>query len=204
MPQVTELRSCTLSSTIHIFTKSRSLSLLPKPWIKWKKLLAVSRKASSSFLDKFLQALRLNLIFTRVILLSILVICSVPNKIFSITFLSSWIIKAFKPSRPNVSKKKMSVFGSMSSMLHQWVPPLLEMSVFAIRNGYFPFFLNWWICSCSLREGDSQNCCLCLHLLYFWKLPQFGNCWFHCSFFFLSTKQVFTFSFTFLCVSFTL
>ena len=47
---VTELRSCTLSSTIDIFTKSRSLSLLPKAWIKWKKIVDVSLKASSSFL----------------------------------------------------------------------------------------------------------------------------------------------------------
>ena len=52
-PHVTESRSSTLSSTIHIFTKSLSLSLLPKPWIKWKKLVAVSLKASSSFSKKF-------------------------------------------------------------------------------------------------------------------------------------------------------
>ena len=38
-------------------------------------------------IDKFLQAFRLNLISKRVILLSVLVICSAPNKIFSITFL---------------------------------------------------------------------------------------------------------------------
>ena len=142
MPQVTELRSCTLSSIIHIFTKSRSLSLLPKGWIKWKKLLAVLLKASSSFFDKFLQAIRLNLIFTRVILLSVLVFCSVPNKIFSITLLLSWIIKAFKPSRP-------------------------------------------------------LNCCFCLHLLYFWKLLQFGNYWFHSSFLVYEPNKLSTSSFTF-------
>ena len=77
------------------------LSLLWKTWTKWKNLLVMSLKASSSFLDKFLQALRLNLIFTRVVLLLVLVICSVPSKVFSITFLSSWIINAFKPSRPS-------------------------------------------------------------------------------------------------------
>ena len=106
MSQVTELRSCTLSSSIHIFTKSRSLILLPKAWTKWKKLLSVSLKESSSFLNKFLQALRLNLIFTSVILLSVLVICSVPNKVFSITFLSSWIIKAFNRQDQTNQRKK--------------------------------------------------------------------------------------------------
>ena len=106
--QVTELKSCTLSSTIHIFTKSRSLSLLPKASTKWKKLVAVLLKESSFFLVKLLKALRLNLIFTRVILPSVLVNCSVQNKIFSIHFLSSWIIKFFKPSSPKESKKKMS------------------------------------------------------------------------------------------------
>ena len=140
MPRVTKSTSCTLSSAIHIFTKSCSMSLLPKACIKWKKLITVFLKASSSFLDKFFQALRLNLIFTRAVLWSVLVIRSVPNKIFSITFLSSWIIKCFKPSRPNKSKKKMSVFGSISSMLHQWVPPFLELSVFAMVSGYFLFF----------------------------------------------------------------
>ena len=91
IPQVMELRSWTLSSTIHIFTKSHSLSLLPEACTKWKKIVAEN----------------CNWIF-----------CLVPNKIFSITFLSSWIIKFFKPSIPNKSKKKMSAFGSMSSMLH--------------------------------------------------------------------------------------
>ena len=50
--------------------------------------------------NKFLKVLRLNVIFTRVILLSFLVICSVPNKIFSITFWSSWTMKCFKPCLP--------------------------------------------------------------------------------------------------------
>ena len=113
IPQVTELRSCTLSSTIHIFTKSRGLNLLPKAYTKWKNFVAISLKTSSSFLVKFLQGLRLNIIFTRVFLLSVLVICSVPNK----TFLS-WIIKFFKPSSPKKSKKKMSgLLCSVSSML---------------------------------------------------------------------------------------
>ena len=118
IPKVTKLRSCTFSSTIHIFTKS--CSWLLKASTKWKK--AVSIKASSSFFVKFLQALRLNLIFTRVILLLVWVICSVPNKIFSITFLSPWIVKFFKPSSTKESKKKMSVLGWMSSMIHQCIP----------------------------------------------------------------------------------
>ena len=122
MPQSTEMRSCILFSNILIFAKPRSLSLLQKVWIKWKKLVAVSLKASSSFLDKFLQASRLNLIYTSVILLSVLVIRSVSNNFFSITFLSSWIIKCFKPSRPKEPKKKISVFGSISSILYQCVP----------------------------------------------------------------------------------
>ena len=49
---------------------------------------------------------------------------------------------AFKPSTPNESKKKMPVFDSTFSMLHQYLPPLLKLSVFAIRNGYFPFFFR--------------------------------------------------------------
>ena len=140
IPHVTQSRSCTLSSTIHIFTKSLSLSFLPKAWIKWKKIVAESLKASSSFFDKFLQALRLNLIFTSVTLSSAFYIWLVPKRIFSINFLLSWIIKLFKPLTPNESKKKISVFGSMSSTLHQWVSFLLELSVFTTTNGYFPFF----------------------------------------------------------------
>ena len=54
----------------------------------------------SIMFNKFLKVLRLNVIFTRVILLSFLVICSVPNKIFSITFWSSWTMKCFKPCLP--------------------------------------------------------------------------------------------------------
>ena len=123
----------------------------------------MSLKASSSFLDKFLQASRLNLIFTRVILLLVLVICSFLKRIFSITFMLSWTIKAFRPSRPNESKKKMSVFGSISSILHQSVAPLLELSVLAMTNGFSFLFQkssmhDWWICSCSLMEKHPQNC----------------------------------------------
>ena len=92
IPQVTKFRSCTLSSTIYIFTKSPSLSLLPKACTKWKKFIAVSLKTSSSFFVKFLQALKLNLIFARVILLSVLVICLVSSKIFS-NFLSHQFLK---------------------------------------------------------------------------------------------------------------
>ena len=80
-------------------------------------------------------------------LLSVLVNCSVPNSIFSITFLSSCIMKLFSPSTPNVSKKKMSAFGSISSMLHQCVPFLSELSVFAIKKRYFPFFQISSTCS---------------------------------------------------------
>ena len=36
----------------------------------------------------------------------------------------------------------MSHLGSMLSMLHQCVHPLLELSVFAMINRYFPFFRN--------------------------------------------------------------
>ena len=90
--QVTQFRSCTLSSTIYIFTKSPSLSLLPKVCTKLKKFIAVSLKASSSLFVKLLQTLRLNLMFARVILLSVLVICLVSNKIFS-NFLSHQFLK---------------------------------------------------------------------------------------------------------------
>ena len=91
MKLIVDLARYPLPSTIHIFTKSLSLSLLPKAWIKWKKLVAVSLKESSSFFDKFLQALRLNLIFTSVILSSVLFVWSVPKRIFSKAFLWSWI-----------------------------------------------------------------------------------------------------------------
>ena len=37
----------------------------------------------------------------------------------------------------------MSVFGSVSSILHQCVFCLLELSVFPMRNGYFPFFFRY-------------------------------------------------------------
>ena len=139
MPQVTEFRSWTLSSNVQIFIKSRSLNLLPKAWTKWKKLLAVSLKTSSPFFDKFLQAFRLNLILS-VILLSVLVICSVTNSIFSMIFLSSCITNCFKPSIPKESKKKISGFGSILSILHQCVPGWLKLSIWAMINGYFPSF----------------------------------------------------------------
>ena len=47
-------------------------------------------------------------------------------------------------------------------------------------------FYDQWIYSCNLRGKHPQNCCLRLHLLYFWKLLQFENWWFHCSFLFIN------------------
>ena len=79
-----------------------------------------------------------NFIFTSVILLSDLVIFSIPDNIFCITFSSFCIIKFFSSSIPKESKKKKrSGFDSMSSMLHQCIPSLSELSVFAIKKGCF-------------------------------------------------------------------
>ena len=74
------------------------------------------------------------------ILLSVLVIFSVSNKTFSTTFLPSRMMKCFKPSSPKESKKKMSVFGSISSILHQCIQPFSLLSVLAIMKEYLPCF----------------------------------------------------------------
>ena len=71
-----------------------------------KKSRAVSPKLSSSFLFRFLSASIENLIFTSVNFLSVLIIFSTPLRIFLIIFLASCVIKFFKHSIPNESKKK--------------------------------------------------------------------------------------------------
>ena len=45
----------------------------------------------------------------------------------------------FRLSISKESKKKISVFGSISSMLHQCVPPFSLLFMLAITKGYFPF-----------------------------------------------------------------
>ena len=101
-------------------------------------------KLSNSFLDKFLQALRLNFIITRVILLSVLVSCSAQKSTFSTTFLLSCIMKHLKHPY-QMCQKKTLLCGSVSNMLHQWVSSLSELSVLAIVKGYFLPFL-WYYC----------------------------------------------------------
>ena len=92
------------------------------------------------FFLKFIQVFKENFIFTSVIFcLSWLVVQS-RRVFFSITFWSSCIMKLFKPSTLNMSKRSRSVFSSISIMLHQWVPSLSSLSVFAMIKGYFPFF----------------------------------------------------------------
>ena len=160
MPQVHEFRSCNRSSNIQIFTKLRSLSLIPKAFMKWKKSFAVLLRESSSPWDRFLQAFRLKRILQRVILLSVLVIFSVPNSIFSTISRSSFMMKCFKPSKPKELKNKISVFGSMSNILHQCMPGLLLLSVFAIIKVYFPseeIIAAWSINSYNSREKHQQN-----------------------------------------------
>ena len=132
---------------------------------------------------------RLNRILKRVILLSVLVIFSVPNNIFLIIFRSFCMTKCFKPSSPKESKKKMSCFGSISSMLHQCVLPFSELSVFAITKGYFPIFsgnhgsminkfvhMIWW-------KKTQQNYHWCLHRLCFLRHFPFESYWFPWPFF---------------------
>ena len=47
------------------------------------------------------------------------------------------MIMSFSYSIPNESNKKSSLDGEMFKILHQCVPPLSDLSVFAIQNGYF-------------------------------------------------------------------
>ena len=62
---------------------------------------------------------------------------------FLTVFLSSVVIKFFSTSMPKESKKKSSFFSSLSRMVHQCLPSLLESSGFTIIKGYFiVFFLN--------------------------------------------------------------
>ena len=97
-----------VSSTIQIFTKLLSFifNFIPKAWIKQKKFLAVSLSESISSFGNYLHAPRLNFVLQRLILSSDMFICSAPSNILSTIGLSSWIMKCFKPSRPNESKKK--------------------------------------------------------------------------------------------------
>ena len=122
-------------------------------------------KLSSSFLDKCFQMFRLNFIFLKVILLSILA-SWVPKSIFSTTFLSShWTKMCWKKNR--------SVCGSISKILYQWVPFLSELSVFTMTNGYFPFFskiivlysINLFMC---LAGKNSHNI-----VIYVWIIDIF-------------------------------
>ena len=97
-----------------------------------KEFEAVLLRASSSRLDKFLQALRLNLVLKRVILLSVLVIFSVPNKVFSITFLSPCMIKCLKLSRTKESNKQnISFWFSI-----EYAPPMSTSFIRTVCIGY--------------------------------------------------------------------
>ena len=129
MQQITESRFCILSFNIHAFTKLHSLSLFPKAWTKWKKLLAVSLKPS-----------RLNRILQRVIFFVSSSHFSVPNNTFFMTILSSCMMKCLKRSSLRESNKKIFVFGSISTILHQCLSPFSLLSVLAITKGYLPFF----------------------------------------------------------------
>ena len=135
-----ESRSCNLSSTIQIFTKFLSLSLIPKAWTKRKKFLVVSLRESISSLDNVLHVPKLKRILQRAILLSVLVIFSTPSSICSTIDLSPCTMKCFSPSKPKKSKKKnnISVFGSISGILHQLAPGFSLLSVFAIIKCYLP------------------------------------------------------------------
>ena len=97
-----------------------------------KKSRAVSLKLSSSFLFRFLSASIENLIFTSVNFLSV-IIFSTALRIFLIIFLASCIVKFFKHSIPNESKKR-SVFGSMSNILHQCVPFFLRSQCWLLET----------------------------------------------------------------------
>ena len=143
---------------------------------------------------------RLNLILKRVILLSVLAIFSVPNKIFSMTFLSSYMIKCFKPSTPKESKKKIYVFGSISSIIYQCVSPFSLLSVLAITKGYLPCFsdiIDAWLINLFIwLEGKTQNYHLNLHLQCFLWHFQFEHYLFLCSLL-NTTKKICQFIFCF-------
>lgn len=93
-------------------------------------------------MDKFLQAFRLNFMFTRVIFLSALVSCLVPKSIFLTTILSSCIMTPFRPSTPNMSKKNRSVRSSISKILHQCVPFFIRAISVSYDKRLFSFLLR--------------------------------------------------------------
>ena len=88
---------------------------------------------------------RLNLILKRVILLSVLAIFSVPNKIFSMTFLSSYMIKCFKPSTPKESKKKICFWLYIKYNLPVCLAFFTAVS-FSNNEGIFALFLRYYRC----------------------------------------------------------
>ena len=47
------------------------------------------------------------------------------------------MIKCFNPSIPNELNKKSPLKGEIFKILHQYVPPLSDLSVLASKNGYF-------------------------------------------------------------------
>ena len=97
----------------------------------------MSLKLSSSFLLNCLQAFNENFMFTRVILLSVLVNCLVSNSIFSIAFLLSCIMKLFKPSTPKVKKKKKKKICPWFNVRYTLPVHVYQLSVFALMKRYF-------------------------------------------------------------------
>ena len=78
-----------------------------------------------------------NFSLTSVNFLSSFLIFSIPFSTLLITFLWSWMTKFFSPSIPNESNNKSLFEGEFFRILHQCVTILSDLSVFAVRNGYF-------------------------------------------------------------------
>lgn len=130
IPQFTLSRSWVWSCISYKFTKSLTLSLFPNNWIKQRKSCAVSLKLSISLLLILLQAFIESFIFTSIILLSVIVIFSVPLSIFSIIFLLSCVMKLFKPLIRNESKQKIYLWFNV-----QYAPPMRTFYFWAISIG---------------------------------------------------------------------
>ena len=134
-------RSWIRSSTTHKFTKSWSLSLFPKHWTKQKKNHGLYHlNYQSHFWSDFNKHLK-KILHLQVLFYCLFWLAVQSQKVFFRSLFYLLVLWSFVNHPHQMNKKKSrSVCGSMPDKLHQCVPPLSELSVFAIMKGYLPFF----------------------------------------------------------------
>ena len=121
------------SSSIQTFAKFVMFSFWAKLCIRWQKFGAVSKSSLISLSVSLSQPFIEYFSLTSVSLLSFLLESSNHFKTFPIIFLLPCAMNLFMPVIPNESINKISLFGEMFKILHQFVP----LSSLQIMKGYF-------------------------------------------------------------------